>query len=158
MAAPTNFNPTAKPGEDYYRVLLTNSGGAPTEGPVTITDELPKGLFIDPAGATAVNTAWEVLNLSGSERTAHFACSLSTCTYSATVIPDQTLELNFPVDITPEAKTRSPLTNVIRVSGGGAAATSVSAPTAVSEAPASFGYRSGWCGDRLFELAGGSSS
>jgi hypothetical protein len=143
VSTPTNFNPAAKRGENYYRVLLTNSGAAPTQGPVTITDELPKGLFIDPKGATGINTATEVLNEEFSARLSHFNCSGSTCTYNSMVIPDQVLEIEFPVDLTPEAQKLSPLTNIVRVSGGGAAATSLSVPTVISETPAKFGIAPG---------------
>jgi uncharacterized repeat protein (TIGR01451 family) len=133
VSAPTNFNPAAAPGEDLYKVLLTNTGGASSVGPVTITDELPAGLAIDPrVGASGIDT------IGGGDASANFSCELSTCTYSAVVIPDETLELLFPVDISAEAVAGSPLTNTIRVSGGGASAASLSTPTTVSAQPASF--------------------
>jgi uncharacterized repeat protein (TIGR01451 family) len=139
VSVPTNFNPAASPGEDRYKVLVTNTGSASTEGPVTITDELPEGLTLDPKGASGVNTLAEKITLDGDENPAeHFSCALSTCTYTAVVIPDQTLELSFPVDISPEAQGLSPLTNVVRVSGGGANAASLSEPTTISEHPVAF--------------------
>jgi uncharacterized repeat protein (TIGR01451 family) len=145
-SVPTNFNPGARPGEDRYKVLVTNSGGASSEGPVTITDELPEGLTLDPRGALAVNA---LVGVSGEAPAfqglpgADFSCALSTCVYSAAVMPDQTLELEFPVDISPEAQGLSSVTNVVRVSGGGASVASLSTPTAISEAPASFGIPPG---------------
>jgi uncharacterized repeat protein (TIGR01451 family) len=140
VSVPTNFNPAARPGEDRYKVLVTNSGSASSAGPVTITDELPDGVTLDPAGASGVNTlAGGFDTIDGSEKPGeHFSCVLATCTYTGVVIPDQTLELEFPVDISPEAEGLSLLTNVVRVSGGGASSASLSEPTTISEDPAAF--------------------
>jgi hypothetical protein len=139
VSIPTNFNPSAGPGEDRYKVLVTNSGSASSEGPVTITDTLPGGISLDFAGASGVNTLASKIPLDNNEPPgARFSCVLSTCVYNGIVIPDQTLELAFPVDISPEAQRLSPLTNVIRVSGGGASSASLSEPTTISEHPASF--------------------
>ena len=47
--SPTNFAPeSGAKGEDAYVVLATNSGGAASSGPVTVTDELPEGLVSMP--------------------------------------------------------------------------------------------------------------
>jgi uncharacterized repeat protein (TIGR01451 family) len=140
VSVPTNFNPAAKPGEDRYKVLVTNSGSASSAGPVTITDVLPTGLTLDPEGASGVNTIADgFVTLDGHELPGeHFSCVLSTCTYTGVVIPDQTLELEFPVDISAEALGVSPVTNVVRVSGGGGSSASLSEPTTISEHPAAF--------------------
>jgi hypothetical protein len=145
VSVPTNFNPAAKPGEDRYKVLVTNSGGASSEGPVTIADELPEGLSLDPKGASGVNTLADLQpDLDQNEKPGeHFSCVLSTCTYTGVVIPDQTLELSFPVDVSSVAQALSPLTNVVRVSGGGASSASLSEPTTISEDPAGFGIPPG---------------
>jgi uncharacterized repeat protein (TIGR01451 family) len=141
VSVPTNFNPSAAPGENRYKVLITNSGSASSQGPVTITDELPEGLALDPKGASGVNTlAGKINNEAPGE---HFSCALSTCVYSGVVIPDQTIEVSFPVDVSAEALGLSPLTNVVRVSGGGADSASLSEPTTVSEEPAAFGMPPG---------------
>jgi uncharacterized repeat protein (TIGR01451 family) len=144
VSVPTNLNPSAGPGEDRYKVLITNSGGASSNGPVTITDELPEGLTLDSRGAAGVNTVAGLANLDEHELPGeHFSCALSTCLYTGVVIPDQTLEVNFPVDLSPEAVGRSPLTNVVRVSGGGASSASLSEATTISESPAAFGIPPG---------------
>jgi hypothetical protein len=140
VSIPTNVNPAARPGEDGFRVLVTNSGSASSEGPVTITDELPVGLSLDPKGASGVNTLGEI---SSEPPAANFSCTLATCVYTGVVIPDQTLELMFPVDVSPEAQGLSPVTNVVRISGGGADAASLSEATTVSEDPAGFGIPPG---------------
>jgi uncharacterized repeat protein (TIGR01451 family) len=145
VSVPTNFNPAAKPGEDRYRVLVTNSGGASSTGSVTITDELPQGLALDPRGASGVNTLADGdVTLDAHELPgAHFSCALLTCVYTGVVLPDQTLELEFPVDVGSEAPGRSPVRNVVRVSGGGGSSVSLSEPTTISEQPARFEIPSG---------------
>jgi uncharacterized repeat protein (TIGR01451 family) len=140
VSVPTNLNPAAGPGEDRYKVLVTNSGGASSEGPVTITDVLPEGLLLDGRGASGVNTLADGFDTLDEHENPgeHFSCVLATCTYTGVVIPDQTLELEFPVDVGSEAQGLSPVTNVVRVSGGGASSASLSEPTTISEDPAGF--------------------
>jgi uncharacterized repeat protein (TIGR01451 family) len=157
VSVPTNFNPAAGPGEDRYRVLVTNSGSASSEGPITITDELPQGLSLDPRGAFGVNTLVDQSVTLDEHETPgeHFSCALATCVYTGVVIPDQTLELSFPVDVSPEAQGLSPLTNVVRVSGGGASAASLSEPTTISTQPASFSIPPGAATTGLSSLQAG---
>jgi uncharacterized repeat protein (TIGR01451 family) len=140
VSVPTVFSPGAKPGEDYYRVLVTNTGDTAAGGPVTITDELPAGLSFDTAGVSGENT----LLAAGEQPGVNFSCALGTCTYNAVVVPDQTIEVKVPVDVSGEAEGLSPVRNVVRVSGGGAAAASLSTPTVVSATQqASFGMPPG---------------
>ena len=132
---------------------VTNTGEASSDGsPITIADELPKGISLDPQGASGENSL-AGLGLTNSlgehegfprePKGANFNCVRETCVYNAVVIPDQTLELLFPVDVSPEAQGLSPLTNVVRVSGGGAAAAcSRSRPWSPNTRPAS-GWRPG---------------
>ena len=137
VSLPTNFSPVAKPGEDAYKVTVANTGGASSEGPVEVTDELPQGLSLDAAGAYGEDP------FDGSSPGAGFSCVLRTCTYSGVVSPGQTLSFTFPVDVSPEAAGLSPVMNVVRVSGGGAPDASMSTPTVISEAPASVGFSPG---------------
>ena len=47
---PTNFAPGDSSGRDAYSVVATNSGTAPTDGStITVTDDLPVGLTLDPS-------------------------------------------------------------------------------------------------------------
>ncbi len=68
---------------------------------------------------------------------------LGTCTFSAVVIPDETLEITVPVDVSSGAQAFSPLVNTVRVSGGGAPSASQSEPTTISEQTAGFGIPPG---------------
>jgi len=54
VSRPTNFTPPAagKSSEDAYVVQVTNAGAERSNGePITIRDELPAGLSLDPTGA-----------------------------------------------------------------------------------------------------------
>ena len=123
----------------------------PLSNPIEVTDELPAGLTLDPAGASADNRLAPSEGLGRSE-TAGFTCSLNACTYSGAVAPDQTLDFSFPVDVSTgplQSTCEVPsgavacLTNTVRVSGGGADSSSISTPTVISESPAAFGIAPG---------------
>jgi hypothetical protein len=157
VSRPTNFAPGDQSGEDSYVLTITNTGDRPSDGsPITITDELPEGVSLDPAGAIGENQLWHVeLNGGGAEQEVtpgeHFTCAANACTYNAVVIPDQTLLVKFPVDVvaSPPASCEVPpgavscLTNVVRVAGGGAPDASRQTPTAISSQPAKFGASPG---------------
>lgn len=150
VSAPTNFRSGDMSGEDAYRVTLTNTGGAESDGtPVRITDELPGGLMLAPGGALGED---QLARVKGGEAPgAKFTCVLRTCTYTGVIIPDDTLLLTFPVDVASSlppscdvpAGATSCVKNVVRVSGGGAPDASMSTPTTISSAEASFGISPG---------------
>jgi uncharacterized repeat protein (TIGR01451 family) len=157
----TNFTPGDATGADSYRVTLTNTGGVASDGsPVQVTDELPQGLSLDPTGASGVDT---LAKANAQPPSANFSCALRTCTYTGKVVPDQTLDLTFPVDVaaSPPASCAVPaaavscVANVIRVSGGGAPAASIATPTVISEAPAGFGIPPGGATTALSSLQAG---
>jgi uncharacterized repeat protein (TIGR01451 family) len=130
VSMPTNFTPNdAKSGEDLYRVVIINTGSAPSTGTITVTDTLPAGLTLDPAGISGVD------QLSGMP----LSCGGPECSYSEPVAPGDSLKLAIPVD-TGAAGSE---TNVISVSGGGAEEVSKSTPTEISSTPAAFGIASG---------------
>jgi hypothetical protein len=138
VSRPTNFVPGDKSGEDAYVVTVTNTGGASSDGsPIAITDELPDGLSLAPAGASG-----EDLLLGGRKAPgADLSCVLRSCTYSGVVVPDDTLILRFPVDVSESAKSLE--TNVVRVSGGGAPDAAMETPTTISSERAKFGISPG---------------
>ena len=52
VSAPTNFAPGDESGQDVYKIVVTNTGGASSDGEaVTISDTLPAGLTLDHARA-----------------------------------------------------------------------------------------------------------
>jgi hypothetical protein len=140
VSTPTNFVPGDASGEDAYRVQLTNAGGASSDGSsVTITDELPLGFSLAGSGASGVDQLVAVT--SPGSAGAKFSCVLNTCTYTGVVVPDDTLIVTFPVDVSIGAP--SSVSNVVRVSGGGAPDASVITPTTISSTPAGFGLSPG---------------
>jgi hypothetical protein len=127
ISMPTNFTPEdATSGANEYQVIITNSGGAASSGPVTIVDTLPlaAGVTLDPAGVSGGGA---------------LSCSGLRCTYSGPVAPGGTLSLKIPVDTGGVGSG----TNVVTVSGGGAVEASRSTPTEVSSTPAGFGISPG---------------
>ena len=137
--------------------------------PVTITDELPAGVVALP-GATGEDERL-VHNGGAGASEGQFGkdCAIGgvgdvSCTYEGVVEPGDTLILSFPVEVVrgklPSAPFPSPawpagcegapagavscVTNVVRVTGGGAPAPAeVRTPTVISEAPAGFGVAPG---------------
>ena len=51
VSAPTNLVPGDERGDQFYNVIVTNTGGEPSSGTVTIADTLPEGVTLDQAGA-----------------------------------------------------------------------------------------------------------
>ena len=144
VSAPTNFAPGDESGEDVYRVVVTNTGGAESDGePVTITDVLPAGLTLDRAHAEGYVP---VPSPFFGARGASLSCGGVTCTFSGRVVPEGTLVVTIPVDVASSpppscavpAGAVSCVKNVVRVSGGGALAASMQTPTVISEQPAGF--------------------
>jgi uncharacterized repeat protein (TIGR01451 family) len=163
VARPTSF---AVGGvEEGYSVTVTNTGGAASNSePIEVTDEVPPGLTLGAAGASGELSGegdfHDPLNGSVVNGSVAFSCVLHTCTATAAggVQVGETLIFKFPVVVTgspPEAPlcrqeieklqqavvpaaAVSCVTNVVRVSGGGAPAAERQTPTVVysSEAEA----------------------
>jgi len=113
---------------------------SPVANPIVITDELPAGLTLAAAGASGENVlAADIVHTEPPG--ANFKCALRACTYTGVVPADDTLILRYPVNVAAEAGPT--VSNVVRVSGGGALDASLSAPTTISEAPAPFGISAG---------------
>jgi len=118
---------------DQYLVTVTNVGGGPTSGPVTIVDTLPQGL-------KPVANRVRGNNLETNEQ---FGCSMVTtinCTYGGTIQPNATIVVFVNVEVTSAV---GEVTNVVTVSGGGALPVSTSTPLTLSNTvegpPAPFG-------------------
>jgi uncharacterized repeat protein (TIGR01451 family) len=165
VSAPTNFKPAGEgtAGEDSYTVTVTNTGGAAADGetsPIVISDVLPEGLALGAAGASGEDHLLSgVQHLPGGK----LSCVFGSCTYRGIVVPDDALDLSFPVTVSgaspaesascrqeiekleqvPVPAGESCVTNVVRVSGGGAPAAAASTPTVISAAPAGFGISPG---------------
>ncbi|HEY5194651.1 MAG TPA: hypothetical protein VIJ39_12365 [Solirubrobacteraceae bacterium] len=138
MSAPTNFTPEKASGEDLYRIVVTNTGGASSDGTaVTISDELPAGLVPAAGGVSGED---HLANYPA-EQSGAFKCEGLACTFTGRVAPDGTLVVTLPVDVMVGGE--HVVSNVARVTGGGAPDTSVTTPTTISSSPASFGISPG---------------
>jgi uncharacterized repeat protein (TIGR01451 family) len=118
---------------DSYTVRVTNTGNAPTDGsPITIRDELPRGLT-----AISVSGELETEEQSGQKlglKEAPLACETLTltCTYGAPLLPGERLVLSVDVVVAPG--TVGPVTNSVLVSGGGAPSAFSNVVTAIGTA------------------------
>ena len=131
FSAPTNFAPT-EGSEGVYRVLVQNTGGAPSNGStITVADDLPAGLRAASEPTSGVD--WQTGTT--------MACTGLTCTYLGVVAIDDFLELTIPVEV--EAGAPTSVTNLVSVSGGGAPEAARETPTTISSTPASFGIAPG---------------
>ena len=144
VSMPTNFNPGDETGDDTYRVTVTNTGAANSNGsPISIADQLPAGLSLAAAGA------------SGEDQLTHkpLSCTALTCTYSGTVVPEDSLTVAIPVNI--EADESTSVTNKVTASGGGGAEATMRTPTAISPSAAEFGIAPGGASTALSSLQAG---
>jgi hypothetical protein len=137
-ASPTYFHP----GDDLaiYEVRATNDGSAPTDGPITIVDELPSGV-----------TAIQATGVAGIQNTAHtagtpMACLITgprvECTTEANVPIGRPIAIKINVEVSPGAV--GPLRDTASILGGGAleeASTTISTPVVSSSTPVPFGAK-----------------
>ncbi len=144
VSRPTNFKPGDQTGQNAFVVTVTDTGGAASDGtPVEVIDELPEGL----AGAAIAASGED--SLTGSQ----LSCVFDSCVYAGVVVPDDTLTLSFPVNVT--RSTPGLVDNVVRVSGGGAPNASMSTPTTISQTPAGFGVSPGGATTALSSVQAG---
>jgi uncharacterized repeat protein (TIGR01451 family) len=128
---PTSLAPG---GTGVYRVTVTNTGGAPSDGStITVADTLPAGLTL--AGGVTVEGD-ELQRVSGS-------CTGLTCELSGSLVAGDEFLLSIPVVVKPGVREGAVETNLVTVSGGGAAAASDSTSTTISSEPAKFGVAPG---------------
>jgi Domain of unknown function DUF11 len=108
---------------DSYRLTVTNTGSKPTDGsPITISDELPRGLVPVRLEGDAPS----------SNTPAACETATATCTYSAPLQPGEELVVVVATQVLPG--TVGPVTDSAFVSGGGAPAASVNVATAIGTA------------------------
>lgn len=139
VSAPTNFTPGDESGDASYRVTVTNTGTSATNGSlITITDELPTGLTIGNSGASGEDQLIAAIDhLPGGQ----LQCVKNACSYSGAVIPDDTLVLTIPVNVSSTAP--GTVVNRVHVAGGGAPDAGMETPTTISTEGVKFGVASG---------------
>jgi hypothetical protein len=140
---PTVFQPgstgaTVTEGENAgvpprYRLLATNIGGAPTNGPVTMAIDLPPGLA--PAPTPPVGDL-EALGAKCAVHGQAIGCEIAT-----SIFPGRTLGLSIPLEVTGAP---GPLTPAeASVEGGGATSASITSPAEIGSEPPRFGFIDG---------------
>ncbi len=138
VSAPTNFVPGDESGDDFYKVIVKNTGGAPSDGMVTIKDVLPEGLTLDRLGVEGFVLGGRVRR---QELSTPLTCENVTCVYNGIVVPDETLVVTIPMDV--ELMAGPVVDNMVRVSGGGAPDASTVTETTISAQDAGFGIAPG---------------
>jgi hypothetical protein len=148
IAAPSIFPPqsptrtteceTHSSACDTYYILVENTGGAASEGEVTIADELPAGATLvalegEPQEAASCETSTEPVEL--------------TCKYSGAVVPGGWLVMKVKVSVPPGFT--GTLTDKASVAGGGAPPAEAQVGAQVGEQLPSFGIS-----DFAFEALG----
>ncbi len=135
VAGPTNFVPGYEGDEvrpQSYRVFVTNVGSRPTDGsPVTITDTLPEAQGV----SGHVHSSYDYKLFNTPEE--NLICGGLSCTDYAPAPPGDILELEIPVGVSASAPEGS-ITNIVTVTGGGAAPVTVSTQNAISNTAAPF--------------------
>jgi uncharacterized repeat protein (TIGR01451 family) len=135
VSAPTNLVPADEAGDQFFNVIVENTGGEPSRGPVTVTDTLPESVTLDSLGVEGF--------LAGNNPSVRekLDCSGLSCTYEGAVQPQQLLLMRIPVDVAPLSE--QTLSNEVHVSGGGAVDAFQSTPVLISSAPAKYGIAPG---------------
>ena len=148
-AGPTNFSTAIPPGClersptaaktscDSYLVVASNVGGAPTSGPITITDVLP-------AGVEVARKESQSSEKTGVAATQPLVCEAETgkvtCSMSESLGAGSSLAVRIYVVVGAGASQNADgLVNEARVQGGGAEERKTSSRNSVSSTPAPFG-------------------
>jgi len=130
-------------GAERYFITATNVGGAPTDGPVTVTDTLPAG--IEPF--TNEFNRPEVLNRTGNQ-SSNYPCQTSgqlvTCEAPEDIPAGESMTVRIPV--TALASAPDQVTDSATISGGGALDKKETTTTEIGSRIPSFGFLEGEAG------------
>jgi uncharacterized repeat protein (TIGR01451 family) len=152
LTAPTNFPPGDSSGVAKYDIRLINTGGAPSHGPVTITDTLPEGLSVHSVSLQLRSTsskgfteyAPEACEVNETGPAAVVSCELSSALVGSLepeiLQPMEERRLLIRVDTPSPPGGTLPLTNHVSVVGGGAEPVSRTSENEVNPEPAEAGF------------------
>lgn len=142
FSEPTNLNPA---GSDYasldgYFFTFDNIGGAPTAGPITITDTLPPGLSA--ISATVSSGSAKADSSKGSCTIGSPTAEDVTCTVTASVGIGESVAGHIGVD-PGGLVTGTVVDNHLTINGGGAASASAATSTQISSDDSTFDFLPG---------------
>ena len=141
-ASPTNFIPGDSTGIGVYTIILTNTGGADTDGsPITITDTLAPGLTANPNSAASITPLTSATGSTPANGTD--PCTIGppvTCPVNRVIHPGGEITAFIPVNVD-GGLAGSVVTNHVSVSGGGAPDASTTEQTPVDATPAGLGFQ-----------------
>jgi uncharacterized repeat protein (TIGR01451 family) len=135
--SPTNLTPGDSTGQGIYVITATNVGSKLANGTITLTDELPEGLSLNPNPAGIAE-----FDLFDEGEVAPYPCDPGSvsCAAATTVRPGEGLYMVVPVNVAPDAP--PVVTSRVSVFGGGAEGDAEKVQTPVSSEPAPFGIQS----------------
>jgi uncharacterized repeat protein (TIGR01451 family) len=139
VSAPTDLVPGDESGQEFFNIIVENTGGEAASGTVTIGDSLPEGVTLDTAGAGGVAFGPHYNEEGKGSRP--LDCKGASCAYTGVVQPQELLLVRIPVDIAPLAE--QTVNNVVHVSGGSAPDAFQSTPVLISATPAKYGIAPG---------------
>jgi hypothetical protein len=151
VASPTVFSAADNPAEngftggDEYELLITNVGGAPSDGsPITVTGTPPPGVTFGAPFDSAAPEAWSCVSAGGSS----FTCEYPGPEASLEEFPNtvgalgQAAQLTVPLRVDPGVPADTVVTSAFSVAGGGAPSASSGVSTVLNpSAPAPFGVQ-----------------
>ncbi len=127
-------------GLAVYTIRVVNDGAAPTDGPITITDQLPAGAFINTAAEFPIPPFSLFFVVGENILPPCEESPVPTCVTERVLQPGYTLLMNIPIKTMADLET--PALNRATVSGGGAPPATVTQSTPVTSEPAAFGFQS----------------
>jgi uncharacterized repeat protein (TIGR01451 family) len=131
---PTNLTPG---GEGEIVVLVSNVGDAPSTEPITVSDSLPAGLTVQSVSFMALPTGEFQLGFLCETVSSDVTCSFPASTETP-LEPYDFMEVIITVKV-PDQPGEGRSSNTVRVTGGGAPATTTTRPVALSSGPTAFG-------------------
>ena len=98
VSAPTNFTPGNASGEDVYRVQVTNTGDAASNGGTghDLQTMRARRLGARAGAVRPAQTSCVADADSGNLCAGNFRCVLTSCTYTGTVVPEDTFDRDVP--------------------------------------------------------------
>ncbi len=124
-AQPTNLVPGVSDGRNAFMVTVINTGGAPSSGDITVTDDLPAGFAAGDATYSAIDGFFPLRIYDDYDSPNGAPCDPGppvVCHFNHPIPPGERFVVQIPlVQVPAAAPGQTTVTNHVTVSGGGAA-------------------------------------